>query len=242
MRPEGAFLSDRKRKRRMDYKNKEAVRQIQIPKTICESIYIYLRDSIVANEFEPNRKINEGAIAYMFQVSRTPVREALVRLAAEGFVEISSHRGSMVKIVSYKEIKEMFQVIGVLDCLAADLIVDRIDHDGLATLEKMTNEMERYFKDGDIGNFIEADYAIHDGVWAYLGDANDFLQKELHACILRIKMGCSSPDIVLINLETIKRSMEKHKGITEAFRTKNKEKLKIIVLEHWVPPPPIIHN
>ncbi len=224
----------------MDYKNKKSVRQI--PKTICESIYVYLKDSIIGNEFEPNRKINEGAIADMFQVSRTPVREALVRLAAEGFVEISSHRGSMVKNVSYKELKEIFQVIGTLDSLATGLIVNHIDYDGLAKFEEMTNKMERHFKGNDIGKFIDADYAIHDWLWAYLGDTNDFLQKELRVCILRIKMCCSSPDIVLIDLETIKRSMEKHKRIAEAFRAKNKEKLKIIILEHWVPPPPVIHN
>jgi len=221
----------------MDYKNKESVRRI--PKTICESVYVYLKDSIIGNEFEPNRKINEGAIADMFQVSRTPVREALVRLAAEGFVEISSHRGSMVKDVSYKELEEMFQVAGVLDSLATDLIVSRINHIGLAKLEEMTNKMERHFKDNDIGKFIDADYAVHDWLWTYLGDANDFLQKELRACIAKIKMCCSSPNIVLIDLETIKRSMEKHKRIAEAFRAKNKEKLKTIVLEHWVPPPPI---
>jgi len=224
----------------MDYKNKKSVRQI--PKTICESIYVHLKGSIIGNEFKPNRKINEGAIADMFQVSRTPVREALVRLAVEGFVEISSHRGSMVKSISYKELKEMFQVVGALDSLATDLIISRINHDGLAMLEKMTNEMEHHFKESDIGNFIETDYAVHDGLWAYLGGINDFLQKELRACILRIKMCCSSPNTALINLETIQNSMEKHKGIAEAFKAKNKEKLKIIVLEHWVPPPPVIHN
>ena len=99
----------------------------QKPKTLSQSIYERLKESILNKELEPNQRINEKEIAESFQVSRTPVREAVARLVAKGFVEIISHREALVKEVSYGELKDIFQVIGVLDRLAVSLIIDQID-------------------------------------------------------------------------------------------------------------------
>ena len=62
-----------------------------MPETLSQSIYNCLKKAILENKIKANQKINEKEIADGFKVSRTPVREALVRLEAEGFTKITSH-------------------------------------------------------------------------------------------------------------------------------------------------------
>jgi DNA-binding GntR family transcriptional regulator len=217
---------------------KISTERFSIPKTLSQSIHDYLRESILKNELKSKQRINEKEIADLFQVSRTPVREAVVRLAAEGFVEIISHREAVVKEVSYKELKEIFQVLGVLDKLAAGLIVEHIKLPELTQLEKMTNRLERAYIVSEVEKFIELNYSIHETLWDSLKNKNDFLMKELNYCANQVKM-CSYPlTSTFKNPKTMKRSMIAHKEIIEALKSKDKKKLEIITYDHWVPPLP----
>jgi len=210
----------------------------EIPKTLSQSIYNYLKESILKNELKPNQKIDEKEVANIFRVSRTPVREAVVRLAAEGFVKITSHRESVVKKVSYKELKEIFQVIGVLDSYAITLIVDVINPEELIKVEKMTAKMKNYFQLKEVEKFIDINYAIHDLIWDHLTDINSYLQKALRHCSIQIRLYNYALNSIFRKPEIFERSMNAHEEIMEALKIKNKKKLKIIVLEHWVPPLP----
>jgi DNA-binding GntR family transcriptional regulator len=208
------------------------------PKTLTQSIYERLKKSILSKKLEPDQKINEKDIAESFQVSRTPVREAVARLVAEGFVEIISHREAVVKKVSYSELKDIFQVIGVLDRLAVNLIIDQIDSEDLTKLEKMTKKMERYFIMSEVEKFLDLNYAFHVRIWDHLKGKNDFLKDELYSCVNQARM-CFYP---LLNIfkdpKILKKSMSSHKEIVQALKEKDKAKLETIVYEHWIPPLP----
>ncbi|MCK4760272.1 MAG: GntR family transcriptional regulator [Candidatus Aminicenantes bacterium] len=212
--------------------------KFRIPKTLSESIYEHLKESILNKELEPHQRINEQAIADSFEVSRTPVREAVVRLAAEGFVDIVSHREALVKEVSYKELKEVFQVIGVLDRLAAYLIVDKIDSHELTKLEKLTSKMERHFIMREVEKFLDLNYAIHERLWDYLTDKNMFLQKELRFCVNQLKMCYYPLNRAFEDPKIMRKSMIAHKEIMEAIKEKNTAKLETIIFDHWTPPLP----
>ena len=212
--------------------------KFRIPKTLSQSIYEHLKESILNKELEPNQRINEQEIADSFDVSRTPVREAVVRLAAEGFVDIVSHREALVKEVSYKELKEVFQVIGVLDRLAVHLIVDKIDSHELTKLEKLTSKMERHFIMREVEKFLDLNYSIHEMLWDYLTDKNMFLQKELRFCVNQLKMCYYPLNRAFEDPKILRKSMTAHKEIMEAFKEKNTAKLETIVFAHWTPPLP----
>ena len=212
--------------------------KFRIPKTLSQSIYEHLKESILNKELEPNQRINEQAIADSFEVSRTPVREAVVRLAAEGFVDIVSHREALVKEVSYKELKEVFQVIGVLDRLAAHLIVDTIDSHELTKLEKLTSKMERHFIMREVEKFLDLNYEIHERLWGYLTDKNMFLQKELYFCVNQLKMCYYPLNRAFEDPKIMRRSMTAHKEIMEAIKEKNTAKLETVIFDHWTPPLP----
>jgi DNA-binding GntR family transcriptional regulator len=212
--------------------------QFKIPKTLSESIYEHLKESIIHKVIEPHQKINEQEIANRLQVSRTPVREAVARLVAEGFIEIVSHREAIVKEVSYKELKDIFQVIGVLDKLAASIIIDHIDPQELTDLGKMTNKMERYFIMSEVEKFLDLNYAFHEKLWGYLNEKNKFLRNELYSCANRARM-CYNPLIQIFkNPKILKKSMNSHKEMIVALKEKNTAKLEEVVLKHWIPPLP----
>lgn len=211
----------------------------KIPKTLSQSIYYYLKDAILKGKYKARTKINEKEIAEIFEVSRTPVREAIVKLAAEGFIEITSHRESAVKEVSFKELSEIFQVIAVLDSFASALVIDNISSSEFLKLKKMTNKMEYYLHQNDVENFININYAIHNKMWDYLTNINSFLQKKLRDSIDQIKMDKSyALNSAFRNSKIINISMKFHKEILKALKIKDKKKLKTIILEHWIPPLP----
>ena len=74
-----------------------------------------LRELILAGELEPRSRVNEAALCERFGISRTPLREAIKLLAAEGLLELLPNRGARVAALSAVEIEELLQVIGALE-------------------------------------------------------------------------------------------------------------------------------
>jgi len=205
-----------------------------MPETLGQSIYNCLKKAIIENKIKPNQKINEKEIADSFKVSRTPVREALVRLEAEGFTKITSHRDVVVQEVSYAELADIFQVIGILDSLAITLVLDKIDPNEFIKVEKMTTKLEHYYNQKEIEKFIDMNYAIHIRIWDNL--TNSYLQKSLRHCLTHIKR-CNYALISAFNKkEILDTSMKAHKKISQALNKKDNEALKNIIQEHWNPP------
>ena len=202
-----------------------------MPETLGQSIYNCLKKAIIENKIGPNQKINEKEIADSFKVSRTPVREALVRLEAEGFTKITSHRDVVVKEVSYAELAEIFQVIGTLDCLAVNLVVDKIDPKEFIKVEKMTNKLEHYYNQMEVEKFIDMNYEIHDRIWSHL--TNKYLQKSLKHCLAHIKRCNYALSSAFHKKDLLDESMKAHKKILEALNKKEKGKLKQIIQQHW---------
>jgi DNA-binding GntR family transcriptional regulator len=205
-----------------------------MPETLGQSIYNCLKKAIIENKIKPNQKINENEIAASFNVSRTPVREALVRLEAEGFTKITSHRDVVVKEVSYEDLAELFQVIGILDCLAATLVVDKIDPREFIKVENMTNKLEHYYNQKEVGKFIDMNYEIHNRIWSHL--TNKYLKKSLKHCLAHIKRCNYALSSAFHKKDLLDESMKAHKKILEALNKKEKEKLKQIIRQHWNPP------
>lgn len=207
----------------------------EIPKTISQSIYNYLKKSIIENKLKAKQKINEKEIADIFKVSRTPVREALARLAAERYIEIESHREAVVRDLSIKELKEIYQVIGSLDNLMMDLLeFDLFDEEYFKSLRKMMLQMENSLHEKKIEKFAKLNIDFHEKIWTY--NHNPFLHRLLLYCVTQIKIHgyllCRLPQ----DSDLFHKSLNEHKYILDALKNKDKSRLKALVLTHWVPP------
>ena len=87
-------------------KSNTGISKYPLDRTMSEFIYGSLKDSIINNELKANQRINEKQLAEYFKVSRTPIREAVLRLEAKGFVRIDSYRRAVVKEISYNDRKQ----------------------------------------------------------------------------------------------------------------------------------------
>ena len=203
-----------------------------IPKTLSQSIYISIRESIIKNEIKASQKINENEIANLYEVSKTPVREALVRLAAEGFVTIDSHKEIRVKEVSYKELEEIFLVLGHLDGLAMCSVLDNLNQEDFEEIEEMISKMEDCCNLKAIEEYTKINDEFHMKLWNLLPNIclketlNFINNQRLRYIFARLTAFEKKPKI-------IERSLSEHTQIFEALKNKNKKSLKILALKHW---------
>jgi DNA-binding GntR family transcriptional regulator len=107
----------------------------------ADDIALALEEAIVSGEIPPGSVLRQEHLSEQFQVSRTPVREALRRLAALGLVSFEPNRGVRVRMLSRDEIREAFMARAELEGLATELATPRMTDEDLAALE----EAERRF-------------------------------------------------------------------------------------------------
>ena len=122
--------------------------------------YQYLRGTVLSDPAVSGTFINEQAVATEVGISRTPVREALLMLAAEDLVQLVPHRGAFVAPVPGREIAEMMQARGVIECWAATTSLAA----GEAPVEAMAGILEQQraiVEQGDAKAFIELDSQFH---------------------------------------------------------------------------------
>ncbi|GAB2582928.1 GntR family transcriptional regulator [Kribbella endophytica] len=122
--------------------------------------YMYLRGTVLSDPAVSGTFINEQAVATEVGVSRTPVREALLMLAAEDLVQLVPHRGAFVAPVPGREIAEMMQARGVIESWAATSCLAA----GTAPVALMTEVLEEQrsiVESGDAREFIELDSRFH---------------------------------------------------------------------------------
>ncbi len=106
-----------------------------------EKAYRALWDRILAGEYQPGERLKERDICADLEVSRTPVREALHRLAAEGLVQIEPRRGGKVAELRLDEAAELFSVGAHLESFAAKLAARRASPEALAALDATIRTM-----------------------------------------------------------------------------------------------------
>ncbi len=91
-----------------------------------EKVYSEIKEKILTGQLQGGQQIRAGEIAKTYGVSGTPVREALIQLEGEGYVTYEPYKGAVVRTVSKKEVREIFQVRSVLECLALETALKRM--------------------------------------------------------------------------------------------------------------------
>jgi len=120
------------------------------------------RDMIIRGELPPGGRIIERTLCARLQVSRTPLREALKLLEAEGLIEISQNKGARIMSFTPAEASNLFEVIAGLESLAAELAVTRISAADLAVLDDLHAQMCGHYARREKDPYFELNSAIHD--------------------------------------------------------------------------------
>ncbi len=130
--------------------------------SLVEQAHHAMRRNILDNVWPPGYQKLESEIALELGMSRTPVREALIRLQTEGLVEIIPRRGVRILPVSPQDMAEMYEILTALECLAVELVArSHPTEEQLKPLTDATNTMERALKKGDLTAWAKADEDFH---------------------------------------------------------------------------------
>lgn len=198
--------------------------------SLKEHIYDVLKTSIMDLDlYDPatNLRMDERTLADQLGISRTPIREAIMRLEQEGFVEIQARRGVYIKRKSLAEILEMITVWAALESMAARLACTEATDSEIAELRKIGT---RYTKDKAKANISE------------YSEANI----EFHLCILGLSKCSMLQDIargLFTHLKAVRRkgmadtaradrSVVDHMNIIEALEERNADLASELVREH----------
>ena len=126
-----------------------------------DQIYEFLRRAIVRLEMEPGAAILEKDICIRFDVSRTPLREALQRLAEEDLVSIHPHSGTWVSRISFKVAEEGFVVRRALEIESVRKAAELITEDAIAELSDIIARMRGILADHRLEDYLEEDDTFH---------------------------------------------------------------------------------
>ncbi|MEE9420144.1 MAG: GntR family transcriptional regulator [Desulfatiglandaceae bacterium] len=125
-------------------------------------VYDILKKRIILREIEPGKKINEEELAESLGVSRTPIRETLVRLEHEGIVRIIPRRGAFVVSQSNKEVIDLLQVREVLEGLVVRLATENMERDLFDHLRRCLKEISSTDeRDDRLLKYTPADVQFH---------------------------------------------------------------------------------
>ena len=198
--------------------------------TLKDHIHGVLLDAILGMHIydpETNLRLDERKMAEQLGISRTPIREALVRLEQDGFVDIQPRKGVYVRRKSLDEILEMIIVWAALESMAARLIIENATDEQISSLRKLFAT----FKDGQvearIDEYSDQNIAFHQAILDMSGCA--LLRQMAEGLFLHVK-GIRARTIG--DSDRAERSIIDHMHIIEALESRDAELADRLVREH----------
>lgn len=135
---------------------------VNVSASLVDAAYEQIRRRVLDNVWAPGHRALEQEIALALGMSRTPVREAIMRLRNEGLVEVIPRHGLRVLPVSPSDMREIYQILTALECMAAELLARRKPGDAeLKPLVDANTAMDKALKANDLDAWAAADERFH---------------------------------------------------------------------------------
>ena len=203
-------------------------------KTLKDHVYDYIAEQILEGNLLPEEKINENVICEELNISRTPVREALIQLASEGVLKNRARKGFVVRDLSPGEVAEYYGVIGVLDGYAARAAVNRLTEKDLANMTFYVESMDVAINSSNYEMYHAQQLAFHDVYIQKCG--NNVLIETLDNMKNKLIKKKYVDDPEGNTQEILRMTNQEHREMVEMFREKRGEDLFRYMSEvHWRP-------
>jgi DNA-binding GntR family transcriptional regulator len=143
---------------------------------ISDHLREVIEEQIATGELPPGSTLDEFSLAQQHGVSRTPAREALIQLAAEGLIEVRPRRGAVVKSIGPTRLLEMFEVMGELEAMCARLAARRSGQGDRERLLAAHRECEAASHQDDVDHYFYCNERFHEAIYA--SSRNSYLQEQ----------------------------------------------------------------
>lgn len=140
-------------------------------RSLHDEVVTRIRDMIIEGVLAPGTRVNETHLGQTLGVSRTPLREALKFLASEGLIELVTARGAVVKKFSAKDVRDMLDVLSVLEAYAARLACREGTDDAIAEVRRIHDRMVDRYAVRDRLEYFKLNQQIHSAFLRLSGNA-----------------------------------------------------------------------
>lgn len=179
---------------------------------LAEAVLRHLSRDIVEGRLRPGRHLVETQLCEELGVSRSPLREAIYRLAAEGLVELVPRKGAFVATITEKDMSDVFAVRSQLERLAARLSAQRATADDVENLVRLNDRCIAAVEARDGNEFFMANDAFHAEIARIA--SNDYLSQLQHAAAQRTYRALF---LYLSSTDHLDRSNRDHEALIEAI-------------------------
>lgn len=200
--------------------------------SLKDHVYNFIADQIRLGKLNSNEKVNEQDICQQLNISRTPVREALIQLAADGFLDSAPRRGFRVKPLTKKESEDIYRILAPLDALAAELAAGNLTKDDLRAMDDLVELMDFHIDRFQFDEYFILQERFHD---IYIEKSqNETLINTIDRLQRRFirqghDMGSNEAFQKLLH-----DTNQQHSRITDLFRENKIEELKdFLAHTHW---------
>jgi DNA-binding GntR family transcriptional regulator len=195
--------------------------------TLNHSIYESLRQMIASGMLVTGSRIDERAISEQLGVSRTPLREAIAKLAKEGLIEQRPYRGNFVRAFSPKQVNDLYETRMVLEGLAARRAVANLTDAGLAELTAILDDIQDALSRGDMATYSVADQRFHATI-AHLSGNETVIEslERLRAQVQLVRLAANRDP------ELVERTARERPAILAALRERDADRAARLMEEH----------
>ena len=190
-------------------------------------VFEQIKGMILRGEIHPGRRMIESEIALSMGISRTPVREAVHKLEAEGLLTPLPKGGYVVRGLTISDIEDSFDIRSILESFAGYLAATRHTEDEIIPLELKIEEFQRYLDRGDLGRLTMVNTEFHDTLYGL--SRSPRLIKMIHGLRDEIYF---LRKIILNSEEMARLSNRDHRQIIEAIKQREAEKVERQIREH----------
>lgn len=211
-------------------KNKEEHKKV-IPsnsESLRNSAYDYLRSEMDKGNLLPGALINLNQMSERLQVSKTPLRDAMIRLEAEGFVSIHPRSGVVINQLELEDIRYLYEVMAAIEAALIDSVFDKITDSHLSLMQDLNDTMKECIQNGDYVAYDKPHWEFHNLFTELSG--NVFARRIL----IPIRQRLWDFPRRRYQQQWELQACDEHRQITEAIRANDKsEALRVIRELHW---------
>ena len=192
-----------------------------------ENAYKVIKRMILKGYFKPGERLIENQLSKNFGVSRTPIRESIRKLAAEGLVEITPKGGTKISKLSENDIDEIYEIRDVLESLAAEKAASIMTDKDIESLEKLVKDAEKALLNNEIKKMAQIDTKIHNIICKFSKNNRLFQLIDVLCTNITIQR-----ELILETTGAGKEAIAGHRKIINALKRRDKQAVKKTIHEH----------